>query len=185
MLSHSVVSDSLLPHGLYLTRLLCPWDFPGKNRGVVCHDLFQRFFLTQGLNPHLLHWRVDSSPLAPPGKPPPIIHLLTNKSYSLFAHWETLQEITSIVKWLQTHRNPMTYFQIDKTYYYQFPIVAVTNYYKFGGLRTSFLTVLEVKSLKSVSGLRSGFEMAAFLLEVSCENPFPGLFQSLEVFWHS
>ena len=22
------------PHGLYATRLLCPWDFPGKNNGV-------------------------------------------------------------------------------------------------------------------------------------------------------
>ena len=23
------------------TRLLCPWDFPGKNTGVGCHYLFQ------------------------------------------------------------------------------------------------------------------------------------------------
>ena len=28
--SHSVVSDSLQPHGLQPTRLLCPWDSPGK-----------------------------------------------------------------------------------------------------------------------------------------------------------
>ena len=27
MLSHSVMSDSLWPHGLQLTRLLCPWGF--------------------------------------------------------------------------------------------------------------------------------------------------------------
>ena len=26
----SVVSDSLRPHGLWPTRLLCPWDFPGR-----------------------------------------------------------------------------------------------------------------------------------------------------------
>ena len=63
--------------------------------------------------------------------------------------------------------------------------MAVTNYHKLSGLKTSFLTVLAVKSLKSLSGLRSGVGMAAFLLEVSCENPFPGLFQSLEVSWHS
>ena len=25
------------PHGLQHTRLLCPWDFPGKNTGVGCH----------------------------------------------------------------------------------------------------------------------------------------------------
>ena len=31
MLSCSVMSDSLLPHGMRVpTRLLCPWDFPGK-----------------------------------------------------------------------------------------------------------------------------------------------------------
>ena len=37
--SHSVVSDSLRPHGLQPTRLLCPWDFLGKSAGVGCHCL--------------------------------------------------------------------------------------------------------------------------------------------------
>ena len=37
--SHSVVSDSLWPHGLQPTRLLSPWDFPGKSTGVGCHCL--------------------------------------------------------------------------------------------------------------------------------------------------
>ena len=32
--SHSVVSDSLWPHGLQPARLLCPWDSPGKNPAV-------------------------------------------------------------------------------------------------------------------------------------------------------
>ena len=27
------------PHGLQPTRLLCPWDFPGKSTGVECHCL--------------------------------------------------------------------------------------------------------------------------------------------------
>ena len=35
-------------------RLLCPWDFPGKNTGVGGHFLLQGIFPTQGLNPHLL-----------------------------------------------------------------------------------------------------------------------------------
>ena len=34
--SHSVVSDSSWPHGLRPTRLLRPWDFPGKSTGVGC-----------------------------------------------------------------------------------------------------------------------------------------------------
>ena len=37
--SRSVVSDSLRPHGLQPTRLLHPWDFPGKSPGVGCHCL--------------------------------------------------------------------------------------------------------------------------------------------------
>ena len=32
-------------------RLLCPWDFPGKNTGVSCDFLLQGIFLTQGSNP--------------------------------------------------------------------------------------------------------------------------------------
>ena len=37
--SRSVVSDSSRPHGLQPTRLLGPWDFPGKGTGVGCHCL--------------------------------------------------------------------------------------------------------------------------------------------------
>ena len=55
--SGSVVSDSLQPHGLQPTRLLCPWDFPGKNTRVGCHFLLQGIFPTQGSNPGLLHFR--------------------------------------------------------------------------------------------------------------------------------
>ena len=55
--SRSVVSDSLWRHRTYPTRLLCPWHSPGKNTGVDCHPLLQRIFLTQGLNPGLLHCR--------------------------------------------------------------------------------------------------------------------------------
>ena len=41
---------TLQPRGLSPTRLLCPWDFPGKNTGVGCHSLLQEIFLTQELN---------------------------------------------------------------------------------------------------------------------------------------
>ena len=67
MLSCSVVSDSLQPHGLYPARLLCPWDFLGKNTGMDCHFLPQRILLTQGWNLcflHLLHWQAYSLPLS-------------------------------------------------------------------------------------------------------------------------
>ena len=55
--SHSVVSNSLRPHELYPTRLLCPGNSPGKNTGVGCHSLLQRIFLTQELDLGFLHCR--------------------------------------------------------------------------------------------------------------------------------
>ena len=64
-----VMSDSLQPHGLQHARLLCPWDFSGKNIGVGCHFLLQRIFLTQRLKSGLLHWRLDSLPLWSLGNP--------------------------------------------------------------------------------------------------------------------
>ena len=45
----------LRPYGLEPTRLLCLWEFPGKNTGVGCHFLLQGIFHTHGLNPGLLH----------------------------------------------------------------------------------------------------------------------------------
>ena len=39
------------------TRLLCPWNSPGKNTGVGCHFLLQGLFLTQGSNLGLWHCR--------------------------------------------------------------------------------------------------------------------------------
>ena len=50
--SHSVMSDSLRPHGLY-----SPWNSPGQNTGVGSHSFLQGIFPTQGSNPGLLHCR--------------------------------------------------------------------------------------------------------------------------------
>ena len=41
--SCSVVSDSLRPHGLQRTRLLHPWDFPGKSTVLGCHCLLPQY----------------------------------------------------------------------------------------------------------------------------------------------
>ena len=50
----SATSSSVQAHGLLPTRLLCPWDSPGKNTRVGCHFLLQGIFLTQGSNLRLL-----------------------------------------------------------------------------------------------------------------------------------
>ena len=67
--SHSVVSDSLWPHGLQPARLLCPWKSPGKNTGVGYHSLLQGIFLTLGLNPGLPPCKQMLYPLSHQGSP--------------------------------------------------------------------------------------------------------------------
>ena len=62
--SFSVVSDSLLPHGLYSL-----WNSPGWNTGVGSHSLLWGIFPTQESNPRLLHWQADSLLSEPPEKP--------------------------------------------------------------------------------------------------------------------
>ena len=59
----SVMSNSCDAPGTVAARLLCPWDFPGKNIGVGCHFLFQGIFPTQRSNLCLLHLPVGSLPL--------------------------------------------------------------------------------------------------------------------------
>ena len=61
--SHSVVSDSLRPHGLY------PWDSPGQNTGVGSLSLLQGIFPTQGSNPGVRHCRWILYQLSHQGRP--------------------------------------------------------------------------------------------------------------------
>ena len=68
---YAVMSNSFWTSGLSSTRLLCPWDSPGKNIGVDCHAPLQGIFLIQGSNLNLLclpNWQAGSLPLGPPGK---------------------------------------------------------------------------------------------------------------------
>ena len=67
VLSHLVVSHSSRPHA----RLLCAWNFPGKNTKVGCHFFLQGIFPTQESNLcllGLLHWQAGSLPLVPPAR---------------------------------------------------------------------------------------------------------------------
>ena len=74
-----------MTHGLQHTRLLCPWNSPGKNPGVGCHFL-QRIFLTQGLNLHLLHWQEDSLPLSHQVRPYTHIHKYVSVCVCIYIH---------------------------------------------------------------------------------------------------
>ena len=62
--SHSVVSDSLQPHGLYN-----PWNSLGQNTGVGSLSLLQGIFPTQRSNPGLSHCRWILYQLSHKGSP--------------------------------------------------------------------------------------------------------------------
>ena len=117
----SVVSHSLWHHWQHPTRLLCPWNFPGNNTGVIYHFLLQRIFPTQELNPSscidkwILYQEATGKPIyiyiyiererernatvlnlsllgTPevifyPFSSTPIIHLLTQSTYSISVYW--------------------------------------------------------------------------------------------------
>ena len=69
VLSHRVVSDSLQPHGLQPTRLLCPWGFSRQEywSGLPCPP--PRNLPKSGIEPTSATLQVDSLPSEPPGKP--------------------------------------------------------------------------------------------------------------------
>ena len=62
--SHSVVSNSLWPHGLY-----SHWNSPGQNTGVDSLFLLQGIFPTQESNPLLLNCRLILYHLSQKGSP--------------------------------------------------------------------------------------------------------------------
>ena len=63
--------------------LLCPWDSPGKNTGVISHFLLQGIFPTQGSNLHPLDWQADTLPLSHQGSP---MLLIISPKYRMFVH---------------------------------------------------------------------------------------------------
>ena len=81
----------LWPHGLSPTRLLCPWDSPGKNTAVGCHFLLQGIVPTQGSKLHplwLLHWQADSLSLS--HRKPICMCVDTYIKFSLYSHQRTV-----------------------------------------------------------------------------------------------
>ena len=62
--SHSVLSDSLHPHGVF-----SPWNSPAQNTGVGSLSLLQGMLPTQGLNPDVPHGRRILYQLSHQGSP--------------------------------------------------------------------------------------------------------------------
>ena len=86
--SHSVMSDSLRPHGLYSL-----WNCLGQNTGVGSLSLLQGIFPTQGPNPGILHHKQIPCQLSHQGSP-----------------WRTVEEVIlqRSVAWSNLHFNKTT-----------------------------------------------------------------------------
>ena len=84
----SVVSNSLLPHGLY-----SPCNSPGQNTGVGSCSLLQGIFPTQGSNPGLPTLQADSLPAEPQGKPRSMWEMLN----ILFIPWRVMESRRAIL----------------------------------------------------------------------------------------
>ena len=82
LFSCPVLSNSLQPHGLQATRLLCPWGFSKQEywRGLPCPppgDL-----PNPGIEPRSLTLQAHSLPFEPPGKPIPTLTLYKEPTHS-------------------------------------------------------------------------------------------------------
>ena len=104
--SRSVVSNSSRPHGLQPTRLLRPWDFPGKSTGVGCHCLLHYMMLQlvnylavsmklmeKAMAPHssTLAWKIPWT--EEPGR------LQTMGSRRVGHHWATSLPLFTFLHW--------------------------------------------------------------------------------------
>ena len=91
---HSVVSDSLQPHGLY-----SPWNSLALKTGVGSLSLLQGIFPTQGSNPGLPHCRQ-------------ILYQLSHKT-SLHCAKQSISKSVSLegrgCMWLTGHHSPMAW----------------------------------------------------------------------------
>ena len=84
--SHSVMSDSLQPHGLY-----SPWNSPGQNTGVGGCFLLQGIVPTQGTNPGLPHCKWILYQLSHKGSPHSAYH--TSKEQELDWQQDSQQKL--------------------------------------------------------------------------------------------
>ena len=96
--------QTLQHHELQPTRLLSPWNLPGKNTGVGSHSPLQGIFLTQGSNPGLWHCGQILYHLNHEGSPI-YVHIYMKYRcimYSLYIYTHTKRTCTEIEKMMLT-----------------------------------------------------------------------------------
>ena len=93
------------------TRLLCPWNSPGKNTGVGCHSLCQGIFptqeyRTQGNNPALPRCRQILCHLSQQGSPKAFFRRLEKPPSRAIVHSAVLFFIAELMDLLKApHRH--------------------------------------------------------------------------------
>ena len=113
------LSELLGLHGLWPTRLLRPWDSPGKNIGVGSHSLLQGIFPTQGLNLGLVHCRCGLCRLSHQGSIQPNCSTQNiNSSVWVFFFFFKLRlnikmhSMTQIIKWQKNWTYPKFEYKV-------------------------------------------------------------------------
>ena len=100
--SHSVVSDSSRPHGLY-----SPWNSPGQNTGIGSCSLLQGIFPTQGSNPGLPHCRWILYQLSHKGSPRELIFPTARGSPNCWLSAQVLHRSYLWWEFLTQHHNSL------------------------------------------------------------------------------
>ena len=81
--SHSVVSDSLWPHGLQPARFICPWRFSRQEYWSGLPFSSSGYLPNPRIEPRSPALQVDSLPTKPPGKSTDITMIWINQTHTL------------------------------------------------------------------------------------------------------
>ena len=115
------MSDSATPWTAAQQASL-PMEFPSKKTGVGWHFLFQGIFPTQGLNPGLLHWQVDSLPLSHQGSP----------MLFILCVWQSLSHVRFFeTPWTVAHQAPLSMEFSRQEYWSGLPFPSPVLYTKY------------------------------------------------------
>ena len=133
------------------SRLLCPWDFPGKNTKVGCHFLLQRISLTQGSNSDLLHCRQILYHLSHQESGLTVVHNTTTMCYRYCLEssvdrgtWHGFSFMGH--KWAHQHQH-MYYCQLVLSYHILMPThLILTKISHLGRIITLLLPIRECKN---------------------------------------
>ena len=99
----------------YITRLLYPRYFPGKNSGEGCHFSLQEIFPIQGSNLCLLHWQAGSLATELPGKPRMKCYsALKRINNAIFSNMDGSRDYHT--KWGKSNRERQTSYDITSQF---------------------------------------------------------------------